>query len=222
MSAVSAPFDVVAIAASCGGVRALCELVESLPPTFPIPVAVVLHRGRDRGQRDLLAEILRVKTKLKVVSPSGGTPMRPGHLYIAPRDRHLYLQSAQRIAISVMPEVPLWRPSADVLFESVAEQCGARGIAVVLSGRMWDGAKGAAAVKAAGGRVFAQDRCSSAAFSMPRAAIQAGAAEICMSPRHIGSALAALALVPGADRLFRMGEGSRRWRFGSLAAFGQV
>jgi len=76
-----------------------------------------------------------------------------------------------------MPPVQFVKPSADVLFESASICFGPRLLAIILTGMGMDGAKGAKAVRAAGGRVLAQDEKTSVIYGMPRAAVNAGAAE---------------------------------------------
>ena len=80
----------------------------------------------------------------------------------------------------------------DVLFQSAAEVYGAGVAAVVLSGAMWDGAKGIAAIAARGGITIAQDEASSGYFDMPASAIDLGRADLIMSPTKMATALQAL------------------------------
>ena len=84
------------------------------------------------------------------------------------------------------------RPSADLLFESVAASFRDRVIAVVLTGTGTDGAMGLAAVKKMGGTVIAQDRSSSEFFGMPSAAIESGNVDFVLRLEEISSALATL------------------------------
>jgi two-component system chemotaxis response regulator CheB len=84
------------------------------------------------------------------------------------------------------------RPSADLLFESVAAAYGERAIAVVLTGAGKDGSMGVTAIKKRGGTVIAQDESSSEFFSMPSAAIKTGAVDFVLALDEIPGALATL------------------------------
>ena len=95
--------------------------------------------------------------------------------------------------LSSAPRVGWWRPAVDVLFESAAEIYGERVAAIVLSGAMWDGAKGTAAVASRGGVTIAQDEATSDYFDMPASAIDLGRADLIMNPARIASALESLA-----------------------------
>jgi two-component system, chemotaxis family, protein-glutamate methylesterase/glutaminase len=86
---------------------------------------------------------------------------------------------------------------------SAAEHHGARTMSVVLSGRLEDGARGARAVKRAGGQVLAQQPESAEAADMPSATLATGCVDLCLSPQRIGHAIAVLCGVPGAAPLFR-------------------
>lgn len=86
-----------------------------------------------------------------------------------------------------------WRPAVDVLFRSAADVFGERTIAVVLSGAMWDGAKGIGAVAETGGITIAQNEASSGHFDRPAAALDLGRADLAMEPAKIARALQVLA-----------------------------
>ena len=83
------------------------------------------------------------------------------------------------------------RPSADVLFESVAADFGFRGLGVLLTGMGEDGAAGLQAIREARGRTLAQDEESSVVFGMPRAAIARGAVQQVLSLEKIPAAIVA-------------------------------
>jgi two-component system chemotaxis response regulator CheB len=164
------PLGVIALGASAGGIDALQRAVAGLPPDSPFAFCVVLHLAAT--PRSVLAEIIARRTRLSVSAATHGAPLRRHHVYVAPPDHHLLVADG-RVVLNTGPKENSARPAIDVLFRSVAEQYGARGAAVVLSGALSDGAAGAAAVAAAGGLVLVQDPSDAAVPSMPAAALRA-------------------------------------------------
>jgi len=149
-----AAFDVVAMAASAGGIAALGRVLADLPPDFPAAIVVVQHL--DPRHRSLMADILRRRTELAVVQASEGDRVVPGTVFIAPPDRHLLVNSDGTLSLTQSELVHFVRPSADLLFESVAASYKDRAIAVVLTGTGSDGWMGIGAIKKMGGTVIAQ------------------------------------------------------------------
>ena len=145
---------VVAVGASLGGLSALRTVLAALPPSLRCALAVVQHRKAEAKSR--LVDLLADHSALAVSEPDDKEPIEPGHVYLAPPNYHLIVE---RGFFSLSTEPPVWfaRPSIDVLFESVADSYGPDAIAVMLTGANEDGAAGARAVKAAGGRVLVQD-----------------------------------------------------------------
>jgi two-component system chemotaxis response regulator CheB len=166
------PIRVVAIAASAGGLAALTCLLSGLPATFEAAVLIVQHLYPHSESH--LAEILARRTRLRVIQARSGDRLQPGTVYVAPPNWHLRIDSDGAVLLSQEDRVHFVRPSADVLFESVAEQYGSRATAVVLSGSGQDGADGVCSVKRAGGTVIAQDKSTSEHFGMPGASIRTG------------------------------------------------
>jgi two-component system, chemotaxis family, protein-glutamate methylesterase/glutaminase len=189
-------FEVVALAASAGGLTALRLVVSHLPAGFPAAVLIVLHMAPN--QPSSLAAILGRSTPLPVKQASDGERLVKGHIYTASPDYHLLVQADGTVALSHEPRVHYSRPSADVLFESAARAFGPRAVAVVLTGSGSDGAAGVRAVKDQGGAVIAQDEASSEHFSMPRAAIDTGSVDQILPLAQIGPALVALVANGGA------------------------
>ncbi|HEX8903306.1 MAG TPA: chemotaxis protein CheB, partial [Longimicrobiaceae bacterium] len=146
---------IVAMAASAGGVRALGSILSRLPASFPAPVLVVQHRSE--GHRDFLGEILAQRTRLAVRDAADGEPLRPGVVTVCPAGRHARLGADGVVCLTDGPKVNFSRPSADLLFQSVARFAGERAVGVVLTGRGRDGAAGAAEIRRRGGVVLAQD-----------------------------------------------------------------
>ena len=195
-------FDAVVIGCSAGGLKALKILLSGLPPFFPAPLIVVQHR-LDREGPDYLPLILSHHGVLAVKRAIDGERLRPAIVYVAPPGRHVTMTADRTIALADSPKMNFVRPSIDVLFHSAARVCGARAIAVILTGAGSDGAKGAKAMKQAGATVIAQDRESSEWFEMPAAALATGAVDLCLPIGKIAKSLVALTMVPGAPELFR-------------------
>jgi two-component system chemotaxis response regulator CheB len=161
-------FDVVAIGASLGGLEALRALLRIIPREFASPIVLVQHRMSD--PEGLLVDLLSGQSQLPVSEPDDKEPIEAGHVYVAPADYHLLVERGY-FTLSTDEAVCHARPSIDVLFESVARSYGAFSIGVVLTGSSRDGAEGARAVKAAGGRVFVQDPDTAWSPVAPRAVL---------------------------------------------------
>ena len=189
-------FDIVAIASSAGGLTALTAVLAGLPDSFAAGVVVVQHL--DPRHRSLLAEILSRRTRLNVSAATEGAVIRPGHVYVAPPDHHLLVDRGT-MTLSQAELVHFTRPSADLLFESVAASYSTRAIAVVLTGTGVDGATGVTAIKKRGGTVIVQDEATSQFFGMPAAAIKTGDVDFVLSLEEIGPALSVLVSGDPAD-----------------------
>jgi two-component system chemotaxis response regulator CheB len=183
-------FDIIAIAASAGGLSALSQLLAALPGDFPAAIVVVQHL--DPRHRSLMAEILSRRTNLKVKEAQEGERLDAGTVYIAPPNRHLLVNADRTLSLTQTELVHFVRPSADLLFESVAASFKERAIAIVLSGTGSDGSMGVQAIKKMGGTVIAQDEKSSEYFGMPQAAVQTGSADFVLPLGEIAPALITL------------------------------
>lgn len=168
--------EAVVIGASAGGVEALSQLLPALPETFAAPVLVVVHVRQ--GQPSLLPGLFTSRCALEVAEPFDKDEIAPGRVYFAPPGYHMLVEAeggaAPSIALSVDPPVRFSRPSVDVLFESAAHAWRERLLGIVLSGANDDGARGARAIRAAGGVCWAQDPATATAPAMPQAAIAEG------------------------------------------------
>jgi two-component system chemotaxis response regulator CheB len=140
---------VIAIAASAGGIKALQIVVGALPSDLPAVVLVVQHL--DRAHQSYLPEILSRATKMRVQHAVNGECVQPGVIYVAPPDEHLLLNRDGTLTLAHTELVHFVRPSADLLFESVAAAAGERALGVVLTGSGHDGTLGARAIRSRGG-----------------------------------------------------------------------
>ena len=189
---MDAAFDVAALAASAGGLTALSSVLADLPAGFPAGILVVQHL--DPRHRSLMADILSRRTHLEVKQAEDGDRLVGGRVYIAPPNRHLLLNGDGSLSLTQTELVHFVRPSADLLFESVAASYKDRSIAVVLSGSGGDGSMGVKAIKKMGGTVLAQDQRTSEFFGMPGAAIDSGSVDFILPLEEIAAALVTLVM----------------------------
>ena len=185
-----AAFDIVALAASAGGLAALSTVLVALPSDFPATILIVQHL--DPRHRSLMADILSRRTSLRVKQAEEGDLLMAATVYIAPPDRHLLVNPDGTLSLSQSELVHFVRPSADLLFESVAASYKDRSIAVVLSGTGSDGTMGVRAIKKMGGTVIAQDEKTAEFSGMPEAAIRTGSVDFVLPLEEIPAALVTL------------------------------
>jgi two-component system, chemotaxis family, protein-glutamate methylesterase/glutaminase len=176
--------EAVAIGSSTGGPAALRTILETLPPTLPVPVLITQHlaEGFDRG----LAEWLDSVSKLRVRLAKDGMRPLPGDVVIAPCGVHLGVAKDRRIRLSDARPVGGHRPSATYLFESVARVYGSGALGVILTGMGDDGTAGLKTLKGAGARIIAQDEATSVVYGMPGAAVRAGIVDESVPVSEIG------------------------------------
>ena len=180
-------FDIVALAASAGGLRAVSSVLESLPSTFPGAIVIVQHLAPQH--LSFMADILARKTTLGVKQAQEGDRLERGMVYVAPPNYHLVVNLDKTLSLTQTERVHFLRPAADLLFDSVAAAYQSRAVAVVLSGTGSDGAEGVRAIHEMGGIVIAQDEETSEFFGMPNAAIETGTVDLILPLHQISAAL---------------------------------
>lgn len=185
-----AAYDVVAIASSAGGLDALTEVLSNLPGDFPGAIVIVQHL--DRRHRSLMADILDRRTSLTVQQAGEGDYLKSGTVYVAPPDFHLLVNPDGTLSLSKSELVHFVRPSADLLFETLAASYQERAIAIVLSGTGSDGVMGVQAISKMHGTVIAQDEATSKFFGMPSSAIQTGCVDFTLPLKEIAPAILTL------------------------------
>jgi two-component system chemotaxis response regulator CheB len=167
---------VIAVAASTGGPPAVCEFLQHLPVNLPVPVVLVQHIVE--GFLPGFAAWLRNEVPFHVTPATHGQRLEAGTVYLAPDSRHLEVTKRFAARLTDAEPVSGFRPSATVLFTSLAQNLGSGVIAVVLTGMGQDGLEGARAIRAAGGRVLVQDEASCVVYGMPRVVAEAGLAHL--------------------------------------------
>jgi two-component system, chemotaxis family, protein-glutamate methylesterase/glutaminase len=168
---------IVAIGASTGGVAALREVLAALPADAP-PILIAQHMPP--GFTKLFAKRLDGLCAMRVSEAADTAMIIPGHVYIAPGDRHLAISRSggfYQCRLSAAPLVNGHMPSVDVLFDSCAAEAGADAVGLLLTGMGRDGAEGLRRMRAAGAATACQDEATSLIYGMPKAAMAIGAAE---------------------------------------------
>jgi two-component system chemotaxis response regulator CheB len=186
--ATGAPRAVV-IAASTGGPRALAQLLPALPDRLGEGTLIVQHMPA--GFTGSLAARLDRMSPLHVREAALGDQLEPGTALIAPGGAHLRLDGARHARLTDEAPVGGLRPRADLTIADVAAGWGERTLLVVLTGMGRDGAQGARAVRAAGGRILCEAAESCTVYGMPRAVIEDGLADVVLPLGELAEAIAA-------------------------------
>lgn len=175
---------VVGIGASAGGLEALSALVSHLPDNLGASYVIVQHMSPNH--RSMLVQLLARETSMQVSEIQDGESPRPDQIHITPPNRNLVLQEGAFCLLEPTPEV-IPKPSVNIFFGSLAEDCGEDAIGVILSGTGSDGAVGVRAIKASGGLVFAQEPGSAKYSGMPQSAIDTECVDWVMPPEKIAA-----------------------------------
>lgn len=179
----------IVIGASTGGTEAIRVLLEQLPPDSP---AVLIAQHIPSAFSAAFAKRMDTSCALTVCEAQDGQRVIPGHVYIAPGDRHLTLKRDGARYTCKLDDGPLvnrHRPSVDVLFRSVANQAGSNAVAALLTGMGDDGAQGMLELHDLGARTIAQDENTSVVWGMPGTAVGLGAVDQTLPLDSIAPAL---------------------------------
>lgn len=185
------------VAASLGGPAAVTRTLSGLPADFPASVLVVQHRT-PAVDASLVTSLQR-RAALPVRAAEDGQPVTEPGITVLPARHTATVDDDGRLVLAATESFL----QADALLGAVSRRHGARAMAVILTGRLYDGAAGVRHVKAAGGRVLVEDPGTAQAGDMPSAALATGCADLVMPLSHMARAIVALTMAPGAAELFR-------------------
>lgn len=177
----------ITIAMSAAGLTPLRQILAGLPADLPAAVIVLQHIG-DHSELPL---ILRESTSMQTKFADRDELLYSGIVYVCPPLVHAVVRPTRTVAFSTAPPIRLLRPCADWLLESAAASFGECATAVILSGRLSDGARGIVWMRKAGARTIAQTPSTCGFSSMPVAAIRTGCVDLVLPPDQIASALRA-------------------------------
>lgn len=183
---------IIAIGASTGGTEAIYQVVKQLPANMP-GIVIVQHIPPVFSQ--MYAERLNASTRFQVKEARTGDLASPGSILIAPGNEHMMIKKycdGYRVKCYSGEKVNGHCPSIDVLFNSVAQEAGAGGIGVILTGMGYDGAKGLLAMRKQGAGTIGQDEESSVVYGMPKVAYNIGAVKKQVALKNIAQAICAL------------------------------
>ena len=169
------PNRIIAIGISTGGPNALQYVLSQIPVDFPASIVIVQHMPE--GFTEMFARRLDECCAIEVQEAKSGDLLVAGRVLICPGNRHIMVRRMPRGDMAVLsdgPPVNGHRPSADVLFHSVAQEFALTAVGILMTGMGDDGAEGLGAIKAAGGMTIAQSEDTCVVSGMPRAAIVKG------------------------------------------------
>jgi two-component system CheB/CheR fusion protein len=181
------PRYVVGIGASAGGLDPLTRFFDHLPTDTGMAFVVVQHLSPDF--KSLMDELLARHTQLPIHLVENGMPVEADHIYLIPSRTEIIIAGGRLLLSESERQQELTLP-IDVFFRSLAQDCGPRAVAIVLSGGGSDGSRGVRDVHAAGGLVLVQAVETAQFDGMPRAARDAGVAERLLAPEDMPRALA--------------------------------
>ena len=181
---------VLGVASSTGGPAALLTLFQALGDRVAVPILLTQHMPASFTPQ--LADHIHRLGGATCAEAVHGEPLRPGHVHLAPGNRHLTVVGREgnaTIALTDDPPENFCRPAADPMLRSLATTFSGRVLSLVLTGMGQDGLRGAEQVVAAGGGVIAQDEASSIVWGMPGAVARAGLCQAVLPLNEIASKL---------------------------------
>ena len=184
---------IVGVAASTGGPPAIQAILSQLPPDFDTPVLIAQHMPQ--GFTSLFAERLNKCTQLHVKEAANEESVQPGYVYIAPGGLHTVLERrGNRLVLCMQHREADLRhcPSANLLFESIAQELEARAVGAVLTGMGDDGKEGMKKIKDRGGVTIAESDKTAIIYGMPQESIKAGIVDYVLPLHDIAGHLAFL------------------------------
>lgn len=172
---------IIAIGASTGGTEAIKEVLMRLPASCP---GIVISQHIPAAFSGPFAQRMDTVSQMTVVEAEDRQQILPGHVYIAPGDKHLLVErDGARYICRLNDGQPVNRhkPSVDVMFRSVAQNVGINAVGIILTGMGADGAQGLKEIQESGSPTIAQDQKTSVVWGMPGEAVKLGAADHILS-----------------------------------------
>jgi two-component system chemotaxis response regulator CheB len=183
-------YEIVVVGTSWGGLTALRELIDGLPPDVALPIVVVQHRHKQSD--NLMTILLQDSTPIPVCEVEDKAPIEAGKVFVAPADYHLLVEE-DSFSLSVDDPIRYSRPSIDLTFSSAADAFGGSVIGALLTGANADGAEGLRRIAERGGLALVQEPATAESPTMPAAALKAVPGARVLTVGAIGALIAELA-----------------------------
>jgi len=179
--------DAIVIGTSAGGIRALLQILSPLPPSYHLPIIIVLHLPHSRDSK--LIDVFQYHSALPVREALDKDFIKAGTIYFAGTGYHLSIERNRSFSLSCEDPVSFARPSIDVLMQSAADAYGKKLAGFLLTGANHDGAEGLAQIKNSGGLTIVQDPDEAEIPVMPQAAINLQEPDMILSLHNIHALL---------------------------------
>ena len=181
---------VVTIGISTGGPKALLDVIPLLPKEFPRPVMIVQHMPPKFTAS--LADRLNKLSEVRVKEAEFGERLQKGTVYIAPGGQHMTLRrnrSNIEIVVSDKPSDTLYKPSVDIMLNSVVDIYGSKTLSVIMTGMGKDGLEGSRRIHEKNGKIISESEESCVVYGMPKAVADAGIVDRVEDSRNIAEVI---------------------------------
>lgn len=175
--------EYIVVGGSAGSLDVLKSIVGAIAPTKKLKIAIVIHLPAEGP--NLIPEIMQQYTSLTIQEASSGEMMMVDHVYVAPNDYHLSLETNGTVSLSSEELLNYSRPSIDILFESAAYAHGKKTLGILLTGANEDGTKGLQLIKGKNGITIVQNPADAEYPYMPQSAINAQAPDFILSEKEM-------------------------------------
>jgi len=162
---------VVCIGISTGGPAALQEVIPRIPENLPVPILIVQHMPPLFTES--LAKRLNQSSQITVVEAKDGEQLQAGTAYIAKGGVQMKITNKHTISLTTEPANELFKPSVNVMMDSVVNVYRDKAVGIIMTGMGNDGKIGLGKLAEVGGYVIAQKPDTCVVAGMPGSVIEA-------------------------------------------------
>ncbi|MDX8523662.1 CheR family methyltransferase [Mesorhizobium sp. MSK_1335] len=180
----SAPFPIIGIGASAGGIAALRKFFPEVPDDSGFAYVVIQHL--DAEHESVLASIIQRSTAIETQTAAEGAEIEANNIYVIPPGVSVTVEN-QRFRMAKMAAARTRRTPIDDFFNSLAQDQSEKTAGIILSGTGSDGTIGLRAIKERGGLTLAQE--SAEYDGMMRSAVQSGLVDMVLPAEEMASKL---------------------------------
>jgi two-component system chemotaxis response regulator CheB len=163
-------YKAVIVGGSAGSFQGIIKILSQIPADFSLPIIIAMHRLKH--VRHGFAEVIALKSHLKIVEPCDKEQIRKGVVYLAPANYHMSVELGNYFSLSTEEMVNHSRPAIDITLSSAAYVYRHKLIGILLSGANRDGGQGMKNIKEKGGLTIVQDPAECMIDTMPRTAME--------------------------------------------------